>query len=347
MTDIPTTSVMEKSAWTAAELRADAGWVRQLSGAELEALDSAAADLASRGLAARAFTREDVAAPVLAELADLADWATAELERGRGCVLIKGLEVARHARARIEAMYWLLGLLVGEPRHQNAEGDLLTEVRDHGLHYRDPLVRGYKTRQTLNFHCDGLDLVSLLCLQPAKSGGESQIASSVAVFNEILATRPDYLPPLFEGFHYNLRGEGEPGETYPVTRHKVPVYSWYDGRLSCRYIRKAIVEGQKFVGAPVTDLAKAALDGMQELCASDTFRYDMTFEPGDIQILNNHVVLHSRAEFEDWPEAARKRNLLRLWMNARGGRRLEPRFADRYNMGPREPMRVKASASAA
>jgi len=344
MTKIPTAPVDEKSAWTADELRADQGWVRHLTSEEIAELERATADLAARGKGALRFARDDIASPVLSALAD---WAAAELEHGRGCVLLKGLEVDRYVRPQIESIYWALAVLLGEPMHHNPDGDVIGEVTDKGLDYNDPLIRGYKTRQKLFFHCDGLDLVSLLCLQPSMAGGESLIASSTAVFNEMLATRPDLLPPLFEGFHFNLRGEGEPGETYPVTRHKVPVYSWFDGRLSCRYLRKAIIEGQKFVGEPLSDLAKEALDVMQNLCASDRFRFDMTFETGDIQILNNHVTLHSRNEFQDWPDGTRKRNLLRIWMNARGGRKLERHFADRYNMGPRQPMRLKATASAA
>ncbi len=343
MTDTILTPVTEKSAWTAAELAGDSHWIRRLSPEELSALESVTADLAAQGRGAQQFGLEDIDAPVLTALAD---WAAKELENGRGCVLIKGLEVERYDRSRIEAMYWALTVLMGQPMHHNPDGDVIGEVTDKGLDYNDPLIRGYKTRQKLYFHCDGLDMVSLLCLQPSMSGGESQIASSMAVYNEILMTRPEYLPVLYEGFHFNLRGEGEAGETHPVTRHKVPVYSWCDGRLSCRYLRKAIIEGQEFIGEPISDLAREALDYIQELCVSDRFRYDMTFEQGDIQILNNYVTLHSRAAFEDWPDGTRKRNLLRIWFNARGGRKLDPKFADRYNMGPRTPMRLKGERAA-
>ncbi|MAN79844.1 MAG: hypothetical protein CMM77_06155 [Rhodospirillaceae bacterium] len=343
MTDTPLTPVTEKSAWTAAELAGDANWTRRLNAEEIAALEQVTADLAGRGRGAQQFGREDIDSPVLTALAD---WAVEELENGRGCVLLKGLEIERYDRPRIEAMYWALTVLMGQPMHQNPDGDLIGEVTDKGLDYNDPLIRGYKTRQKLYFHCDGLDMVSLFCLQPSMSGGESQIASSMAVYNEILMTRPEYLPVLYEGFHFNLRGEGKAGETHPVTRHKVPVYSWCDGRLSCRYLRKAIIEGQEFVGEPISDLARDALDYIQELCVSDRFRYDMTFEQGDIQILNNYVTLHSRAAFEDWPDGTRKRNLLRIWFNMRNGRKLNPQFADHYNMGPRMPMRLKNERAA-
>jgi hypothetical protein len=42
----------------------------------------------------------------------------------------------------------------------------------------------------------------------------------------------------------------------------------------------------------------------------------MDFQPGDIQLINNSVVLHSRESYEDDPEPARRRHLLRLWLAA-------------------------------
>ena len=47
---------------------------------------------------------------------------------------------------------------------------------------------------------------------------------------------------------------------------------------------------------------------------------DIGFEPGDIQFLNNFVTLHTRREYEDWPEESRKRHLLRLWLSDPNGR---------------------------
>lgn len=344
MNEILNHPVTENCAWTAAELAADSRWQHHLTADEIGELERLAEDLLRRGNPAPDFGRDDVPAP---KLADLANWALAELDTGRGCVLIRGLDVSKYDRREIECLYWALGVHLGTPRHQNPDGHVIGEIADLGLNHDDPLVRGYKTSDGLGFHCDGLDIVSLLCLQTAKQGGESHIASSMAIFNEILATHPEYLAPLFNGFYFNLRGEGEPDETYPVTRNRVPVYSYFNGRLSCRLLSKAIREGQEFAGEPLTGLASDALAYMQALAPSDEFRYDMVFEPGDIQILNNFVTLHARAPFVDWPDAARKRRLLRLWINLREGRQLAPEFADRYNMGPREPMRLRVAQTVA
>ena len=41
----------------------------------------------------------------------------------------------------------------------------------------------------------------------------------------------------------------------------------------------------------------------------------MDLLPGDIQLLNNFVTLHTRRAYEDWPDPERKRHLLRLWLD--------------------------------
>ena len=42
----------------------------------------------------------------------------------------------------------------------------------------------------------------------------------------------------------------------------------------------------------------------------------MDFQPGDIQWLNNSVILHAREAYDDDPDPARRRHLLRLWLAA-------------------------------
>ena len=54
------------------------------------------------------------------------------------------------------------------------------------------------------------------------------------------------------------------------------------------------------------------------------------FRAGDIQLVNNHCLLHDRTGFEDWPEPARRRHLLRVWLAPAPARPLPAAFAERY-----------------
>ena len=126
-----------------------------------------------------------------------------------------------------------------------------------------------------------------------------------------------------------------------MTFNKVPVFSFYDGRLSCRFNAKTIIDGQTKAGAPLDGLALDAVNKVRELAMDEDFRFDLTFRQGDIQILNNYMILHARNGFEDFPEQHRWRNLLRLWVNLHNGRQLAPEFADRLNTGPRGGVKVQ------
>ena len=80
----------------------------------------------------------------------------------------------------------------------------------------------------------------------------------------------------------------------------------------------------------MTDEDLAALDTFDSLAEDSTLRLDITFQPGDIQFVHNHTILHDRTAFVDWPEPERKRHLLRLWLAAPGARPLPPVYAERY-----------------
>ena len=319
-------------AWTSTQLAGDSSWIHELSREELGELDNATQHSQSSGLDTYRFGRQDFPLPSLkTRLARILH----ELEFGRGCVLIRGLDVNRYDADRLKRLYWGLGVHLGTPIYQNAKGDLIGHVTDGGRSYETKNVRGYTTRAAIRPHCDSSDIVGLLCLQASRSGGASRISSAMTIYNEILATRPEYLEALCSGYHFDLRSEGATGDPNEVTRNKVPVFSYYQGRLSCRYNQKTIEDGSAKSGDPLTSEQLAATRYVGELAARPDIQYSMQFEVGDIQILNNYSVLHARDAFEDDPSQGHKRELLRLWVNVPNGRVLAPEFADRLNTGPR------------
>jgi hypothetical protein len=85
------------------------------------------------------------------------------------------------------------------------------------------------------------------------------------------------------------------------------------------------------VGVPqLTAAQHAALDRLDEVLRRPDLMYTMQLAPGDMQILNNHVTLHSRTEFEDYDDPALKRTLFRLWLAPPDSRRLPESWRPAY-----------------
>jgi hypothetical protein len=300
------------SAWRGPELAGRSDWIHVLSEAEVADLERAVAHAKASGKPLAALERADFPLDALAPAVER--WLD-DLDLGRGFVLVRGVPVERLGEAQATLAYWGLGLHLGRAVSQNAAGDLLGHVRDAGVARRGPSVRLYRTREELGFHTDGSDIVGLLCLHPARSGGSSRIASSLAIHDEIRRRRPDLLPVLYEPFPFDRNGEERPGEppffTLPLCRRQ-------DGRLRTFYIGWYIRDSQRHPEAPrLSAPQREVIDLIDEIAADPGFHLDMDFRPGDVQWLKNAAILHARAHFEDFPEPERKRHLLRLWLTSR------------------------------
>jgi hypothetical protein len=148
----------------------------------------------------------------------------------------------------------------------------------------------------------------------------------MAVHDEILRTRPDLLPILYRGFHY---AEREAADTpNGVTARRVPVFSRWQGLVSCRFIRNPIETGAERRGIPLTEPEREALELVSTLAARPDLRLDMMLEPGDMQFCNNYVVSHARGDFTDWPDPLRQRLMVRLWLSFEHRRPLAPDFGE-------------------
>ena len=170
-----------RAGWRGVDLVGRGDWVHELAPAEIDELTDCSASGAGRGPRPRG-RRENVPLPTLSGVIE--GWAD-ELDAGRGFVLVRGVPVDELGEDGAAIAYVVMGAHLGMPVSQNAAGDLLGHVRDDGSDPDDPTVRRYRTRLAQPFHVDGSDVVGLLCLQPARSGGLSQIVSSVTVYEEL------------------------------------------------------------------------------------------------------------------------------------------------------------------
>lgn len=314
------------AAWTNADF-ADTSdqWLGLLDAMEVAELEAAANGCLNSGLEIAQIEKDNFALPTLApRLAQL----KAELLHGIGFGLLRGLPIGQYSRDVAAAIFCGVGAHLGHARSQNGEGHLLGHVRDIGANSEDANVRIYQTSERQSFHTDSCDVVGLLCLKTAKRGGETLLISAVTIFNEMLAQRPDLLPLLFEPLATDRRGEVDAGQK---PYFQIPVFNWYEGFLSSIYQRQYIDSAQRFSDAPrLTDRHIEALDMYDDLANDPRLQVRMQLEPGDMQFVHNHTLLHDRTGFEDHPDPADRRHLLRLWLASPGDRPLPACFAERF-----------------
>jgi hypothetical protein len=328
--DLPP-EIHDASAWYGRDLVRDAKWLEVLSDAEVAEVEAATRRLAESSFDIAAITSHDFPLPALG--ARLKQVLNDNVLNGRGFALIRGFPVDRWTRRESAIAFFGIGSHLGSARSQNAKGHVLGHVKDLGLASSDPNTRIYQTRERQTFHTDSCDVVALLCLRPAKSGGQSSLVSSVTIFNEMRRRRPDLLKVLFEPIATDRRGETPEGDR-PYFR--IPVFNWHAGLLSTIYQRQYIESARRFPELPpLTAKQIEALDLFDALANNPAIHLLMEFRSGDVQLVHNHTILHDRTAFEDWPEPERKRHLLRLWLAPPEARPLPAVYCERF--GPIVP----------
>ncbi len=311
----PLEPLVDPAGWEPEDILRDESWSYTFTPADIgEILDAVKRFQLSGAPLAQMRVQDFALANVKAVLNEARD----ELLEGRGFVYLRGLPVESINADHAAIAYFGIGQHVGRPVSQNAQGHILGHVKDYGRSIDDLNSRGYQTTAELGFHADHSDYVGLLCLRTAKSGGASRFASSVTLYNRLLALRPDLVKVLCEDFHYSRGGEIPPGKE---AWYAQPAFSFHDGYFSARGLSSYVLKAQRLPGVPpFTDAQKEALSLFRSTVAQCAV--NLEFRPGDIQLLHNHVALHSRSAYEDWPEPSRKRHLLRLWLRDPNGRPL-------------------------
>ena len=308
MHKIPKTPYHCAAGWKGSEMAKTTEWIYHLSENENRELENALAHVKSKKIKITKIKKSDFPLPNFSKTLSK---ILKEIETGRGFLLIRGLPVEKLGDEDSTIIYWGIGTYFGEAVAQNMMGELLSDVWSISNNWdRNYNLRGYQTPVHLPYHCDKSDAVGLMCLQTAKSGGTSSIASSVAIHNEIWTKRPDLLKALYEPFYIDHRGEEFDGkEPYYIS----PVFNIYKGKFFSRFGQKYVESAQRFPQVPrLTNDQIEALDLFSSLALSKDFRLDMKFKRGDLQFLNNHYIVHSRTEYQDYPELERRRHLVRM-----------------------------------
>lgn len=321
--------ITSPDAWTGPQIQNDPSWIYHLNAADAAEIDVALKH--ARRIGARIpFPADSFPLP---RFAGVLDGILEELEHGRGFKLIRGIPRQRYSDEECELLYWGLGAHLGNPVSQNARGHRLGHVRDEGRVLADPNARAYQTNQRMDFHTDLLpiDVLGLFCMRTAKSGGASKLTSALTIHNVLREEHPDLLETLYGMFHLDWRGEEPEGEQPWFT---IPMFSVRDGKVTARICSLVYYESAARFGEQYrpTALQRKALETVQEIANRPELMLTMDFQEGDIQLINNHTMMHAREAYEDYDEPGRQRHLLRMWIAVPDARRrpLADALEDRY-----------------
>ena len=318
--------VLETSCeWSAQDVADPARWTEVLTAKQVAEIDEAIRHAQAKSNDFLEIGKEDFPLPTLGERLLRIEH---ELMNGRGFVLIRGLPRERYDNDQMCLAYWGIGAHLGKPWPQNHKGHVLGDVTDQGKQADDPTARGNELGQIgLEYHCDGSDLIGLLCLQTGKSGGQSAVANSVTLHNMLVRTRPDLAAELYNPQPYDFRGEQVPGKK---GWYEVPVFTRWGDRLFVRIIAAYIAASQRHPDAPrLTEKAKEGLKWIRAEAESNRHSVIMDFRPGDMQFVNNYHVLHGRLPYVDDPASGKVRHLKRLWLETEVLTDRPPQFANR------------------
>ena len=308
--------------WRSADVADPADWTLQLTPADQAEIDMAVRSVQRAGLDILEVGLVEFPLPGLAARLDDIE---RELIDGRGFARIAGLTAARYTDDELTLIYWGIGAHLGDPWPQNKHGHLLGDVTDQGKSADDPYSRGNEIGGiAFDYHTDGSDLVGLMCLRPAARGGLSCVANAVAIYNELVNTRPDLVAVLYDKLPWDHRGEqAEGGKPYYMQN----VFTEFDGRLFVKFIPQYIKASQKHPDAPrLTALQREAIDTVSKMARDPDFNVYMDLQPGVMQFINNYHVLHGRSAYEDDLASGNKRHLKRLWLATRRLQSRPPNF---------------------
>jgi hypothetical protein len=312
--------------WTVSDLVADQSWRFQLSDADRSHLAAMIAKAFDPDRPLLAYDAGDFdLGPAQATIAAAVD----EALHGRGLAMVNGLPRAGLTEKQFELLNWAIGLTTGVPRPQGRATQYISAVRDVGTDYRAASGRGFSSNARLDFHADGADIVTLGCYNKAKAGGESMVSSSARARRQLIAERPDLAEVAHRDFYFSRQQEetADEGACYAQ-----PLFDVCAGRVFGKWNRNRVQSAHKNIPGlpPLTDAQRETMDLMDDILSRPEFMFRMWLEPGHLQIVNNHVLLHSRSDFEDHDAPEKKRLLCRLWLAPPGSVRLPESWGDFY-----------------
>jgi alpha-ketoglutarate-dependent taurine dioxygenase len=231
-----------------------------------------------------------------------------------GAAVVRGLPGDLTSTLYLRAAATLGDLLVQDPA-----GTVAYSVRSSGYDLSDlrsnRSLRGAATAAALPLHTDSAphfggrtpDIIALIALRCAPEGGDTLLASSYAVHNELRNRSIALLRRAYQRVPFDRRDEGDPLLLAPIfTFHKRALRM----RYSDFYIREGIRRSRI-----VSPLMERALHELAAITTEPALMTKFRLSEGDVLLIDNRWVLHGRTNFVD--SDRQTRHLLRIWIHLR------------------------------
>jgi hypothetical protein len=215
-----------------------------------------------------------------------------------GLVVLSGFPVGEDQELA-QTAYVVLMMLIGQPVLQRFDNELIVRVEAQP----DGNVPGagrVGITSALAPHVDrAADLVALLCIRSAESGGLSFAVSSKTVYNVMLERYPELLAELCRPVPTHVPPQRwGPHGVAEARWCELPMFSRVGDHFASYFNRRHIELAEQFPDAPkVTTEQAAAVDAVEEVGSEPGLRLEMPLEPGDLQLVNNLVVAHARTAY--------------------------------------------------
>ena len=238
------------------------------------------------------------------------------LIHGIGFFILDGISFANFSDQHVNEIFRIISTSLGQLYVQNIKNEKFVVITDEGKSMKTG-GRYHQTKEGGSFHTDSPqwenvpDFIGLLCIRPAKIGGESKFVSSYTVHNQLIKLNPNFLQSLYKNFHFDKRNEFKKNES-PTTFK--PIFKYENNELKFIYLRNYIDDGQKLVNQPLTNEQNHILDELDKIVHDEKFAVSYDLQKFDMTFFNNHRIIHGRTSFEDFADFDKKRYMVRSWI---------------------------------
>lgn len=249
----------------------------------------------------------------------ISEWAshlTDNLLRGSGYICIKCDEKLSETQLRI--LYMFIGKGLGK---LNTSYGNLFDVVDQGMDHKKEAIPVSKTKAETSFHTDSTaknylpDIVGLLCVSPAFSGGDSLIGSARQLYHHLEQNHPDLLNELKKPIIRDVITPGTDQNTDRILANSFPVFEENNGSITFRYMRFWIESAHSKTGKDLPKKLKEAMDEIDLFFNNKKNILKFKLNAGEMLYINNRFLCHNRTAFEDRPDINMQRKLVRTWIN--------------------------------